>query len=353
MLETMIYNGGNVIDGTGEKIKIANAAYHEIIGKKSGQYRETKCHTTKRNIANKIYQSVIESGAFFLDCNGQRKSTKDSIHKIKKSLKDFKKRSRNPKPKKPLPKAINSVTTANTSSGDDHSLDALFAGPTSIPNELLCAVAEAKKSVLNTNSLDSPVFNASNGGLMNDVINFDNDDGRVNKPKYIAITNFIDDPLPPDLINQQNANIRAASEASVHGIGYLNSNVLDTLLPELDNNDNDDTNMAEGFGVDDETDDIDMHHLAFLLQGPNEMDCLNIVAERGKSPDVTIPFNSDSLDIAFHDRGSVGDDTNSASDVSIDSFLRGLDDDFTLADCDGCFDGSSLFDNDMLNLSRH
>jgi hypothetical protein len=94
-LPSIVYRGGNVIDGRGEGVKLHNNNYLTYLHQYSAMYRRAKFNCEKRMIAEIVYKAITDSGASFICCDRKsKKGRPEAITKIMKSLKDLGKRQR-------------------------------------------------------------------------------------------------------------------------------------------------------------------------------------------------------------------------------------------------------------------
>jgi hypothetical protein len=177
----MIYKGGNVKDGRGEKIKRENAPYLKVVGHFTARYRASNCHTTKREIASKVYEIIARSGALFVDCKNKVKSKEESIQKIMKSLKDYKKRSRITKPAQ-LDFSLTDIATVSSAENDDW-----FGTPLSMPTDAvpqkISFTTDSNESLLNYGCpAERTSFPPNDVGSFDDLAAFERYSDNLNAP---------------------------------------------------------------------------------------------------------------------------------------------------------------------------
>jgi hypothetical protein len=80
--------GKDVLCGRGQKIKVLNEHYREIIRQNYPPYVKTKDDITKREIAKRVWSHIVEeNGGRFLDINGVELNKPKAVLKVMKALK--------------------------------------------------------------------------------------------------------------------------------------------------------------------------------------------------------------------------------------------------------------------------
>jgi hypothetical protein len=80
--------GKDVLCGRGQKIKVLNEHYRNIIRDNYPAYVATKCDITKREIAKRLWSQIVEeNGGRFLDINGVELNKPMAVLKVMKALK--------------------------------------------------------------------------------------------------------------------------------------------------------------------------------------------------------------------------------------------------------------------------